>query len=971
MARPPSPHRDDGSSWGGSHDRERHSSAIHDARDWDRRRPPHPPPPTYPYSSRRSRSPPTRRDRDRDVRSPEARARATSGGGGGGGVSSSTYRSGDHYEDDTEPGQIVPFSRDYPPHRNRSPERFAPPARTSSTSSAYHGPSSSTRPVPRSDLPLPPHPHSTRKVSVDRLPATSTSRSHSPVQRTGVQSPVTSFEPTSGSVAGALEVFTRAMRDTIISHSDRDIAHKHFTALAKFPHTNPTSPHFEEAERRVRQAEKVLHDQMTALEASFNEVLRRTVGKPGVIAEGDVSGLELDGLKERLKRLEDLSPGVTAPLSGGQPNQLPKSSSETGVPPQPSPIIGGADQITTDTSDRVEDGGVQQPTKRGKLRAMLQDIIERLSAVEGEKESLEYRCEELENVISLKESDEAMSRDQGIHTWEELAERRDPERRLARKRKAREEAEENDLRAERGTSMAVAVQAMTASVPTPSSAATTTNAPTNSTGTATPEALPIDPRIAKIITALHKESLGLRQEIAQLKERSSQSLPSTTSMPPDSSAITQQVDQLQSDLLKVTDIVKAIREGQEAEKTVDVPALSTDITSIREQIIRIDKELAAQHEKEVSRALLYSHISTGISDLSNLIQRTRNDHKQLKEEREQAKKNEVSRAQSLDEMKTHFQMLVNDLKVEREQRDADKAASESQVAELRTEIQHLREGMQEMINGREAWTREVMTACLTTVKEEMMEEYAQIAFRELKKIVDKKVAQRAPNASGPSRGASEGVTSASASPTVPPANTLPASAAPLQDETAVSATGPTLAASSAALQDVTVPLNDTTTGQTPDAHASHSSLTSRLEAPIASTPVSQASLASRLDNVSSSLAPQEPSMAARLDHANANTNAPLTHKITLKFPSGANSYPAPVPPTAPSHPLAARLSNPNVSPSGPAGPSARPTLSERMTSNDSASSLRARITPNPTAEEMLLNGGHLPMINQLGQGDQS
>nr|XP_031857910.1 uncharacterized protein CI109_006706 [Kwoniella shandongensis]KAA5524982.1 hypothetical protein CI109_006706 [Kwoniella shandongensis] len=965
MARPPSPDWD-------SRNRDPYRvrqpadpAAPYDNREWDRRRPTHPVPTApsassaggsnyaFSYSSRRSRSPQSsrrdrERDRDRDGYSPEARARVPSGGA----VRASTYRSGNHHAEDPEPGQIVALPRDYPSQRT---ERYDPRPRTSSFSTSYDDAGSSRLP-PRPDHALPPNP--TKKMSLDRPPSVaSSSRPHSPVQRR-VQSPVAGITPASGSVAGALEAFTRAMRDTILSHSDRDIAHKHFTALAKFPHTNPTSPHFEEAERRVRQAERALHDQMTALEGSFNEVMKRTVGKTDVIQEGDVAALEVDALKERLKRLEELSSGVSArPISG-----IPSTARGPAI--QTSTDVARTVDVTIDTAGTA-DVAAEPSSKRIKLKAMLDDIIARLSAVEGAKDSLESRCEELENEMSLMESDASMKLDQGIRTWEELEAQRDPEKRRSKKRKERDEDLQEVSRNEREPSTAAAVHATASALPSvndpPATAAaaaagTSTTSTTNASGTSSIEGLSIDPRVAKFLSAVYKETTALRQEVANARDKVNHDAIPPALVPSGNTDTYQQISTFQSELASLKGEVKSLKVTTENAKPVDIAPVSADVKSLQDHITRIDKDLAERREKDVSRSHVLSHISTGISDLSNLIQQTRNDNKQIREEREASKQAETTRAGEVQLLKSQFEWILKEFKTESEKRDADQIAAKEQIEALKSEVQALRDGIKELTDGREAWTRDVMTACLTTVKEDMREEYAQIAFRELKKIVDKKVAQRAPQASGSNRGLSEGLPSGSTSPSIPPSTALATASVPAQSTATVSPKAPPTAPTTNA--SAPQPAAPATIGLGVSAPIAQSSTASITNDASSSTALSgQIPTTSGNDSsLPSGGAPIQPALAARLDDS-----ASPTHKITLKFGTGVQS--------SSSHPLASRITHPVPSPiTSPQ----RPTLSERMTSGGSAESLRARITPSSSmTEEALLNGGQLSMIDQLKQGQQS
>jgi hypothetical protein len=223
------------------------------------------------------------------------------------------------------------------------------------------------------------------------------------------------------------QLTNRTMHATLLSTSAQALAAQHFRRMESFsiPSTGIPSPSLAEAQNRLRAAEVDLGERMRDLYGTFDELMRRTLisrgtyrtestggtdTERGMQKEGDVarelSKVELDAVRDRMRTLERrLDEAYPTSRKG-------KEKDPTG-----------------------EENGVEH--KRSRARLLLEDMSSRLAVVEGLKEDLDTRCNDLEDLVNSRIQDELEIDRVGNRRWKVFEDLRDPDgviRGLKRKR---------------------------------------------------------------------------------------------------------------------------------------------------------------------------------------------------------------------------------------------------------------------------------------------------------------------------------------------------------------------------------------------------------------------------------------------------------------------------------------------------------------------------------------------------------
>jgi len=217
------------------------------------------------------------------------------------------------------------------------------------------------------------------------------------------------------------------MHATLLSTSVQALAAQHFRRMESFsiPTTGIPGPSLAEAQNRLRAAEVDLGEKMRDLYGTFDELMKRTLDSRSTNRterfggsdterdtqeEGDVamkpSKVELDAVRERVETLE-----------GRLEEAYPIS--RKGKEKEPAGEENGAEH------------------KRSRARLLLEDLSSRLSVVEGLKEDLNTRCNDLEDLVNSRMQDELEIDRIGNRRWKVFEDLRDPDgviRGLKRKR---------------------------------------------------------------------------------------------------------------------------------------------------------------------------------------------------------------------------------------------------------------------------------------------------------------------------------------------------------------------------------------------------------------------------------------------------------------------------------------------------------------------------------------------------------
>ncbi|EIW69734.1 hypothetical protein TREMEDRAFT_61497 [Tremella mesenterica DSM 1558] len=279
--------------------------------------------------------------------------------------------------------------------------------------------------------------------------------------------------------AASLKEFILAIRASISTSSSLDLAIQHLQRLSSF---RLSSPELLDAARfRIRDLESELKTKLFVAQRTFGRLMRHSLSIPGV-KEGDMTGLDLDWVKDRLDGMEEKVREVSDQVVGGvrdsrmiredvqmswdgsggvrgasgdfsgevQPTSGPSrpiqqfpSTGPTGPAGFSGPVarsgrLGSFDQRRSSDPSRqtIPEGEAQdlaetaedvdmisddtRQAKRSRARRMLENMLERLEAIE-------MRSEEIENQLYCFEGNQ---RDPGIKSWKELLDLRDPDGRL-------------------------------------------------------------------------------------------------------------------------------------------------------------------------------------------------------------------------------------------------------------------------------------------------------------------------------------------------------------------------------------------------------------------------------------------------------------------------------------------------------------------------------------------------------------
>jgi len=184
----------------------------------------------------------------------------------------------------------------------------------------------------------------------------------------------------------------------------------------------------EKARSIVADTETMLVQQTIKMEDAFVDLMRNTLTRPGV-RQGDMSGLDIDGLKTRIEKLERMDFSSIERI-GPEPRDKGKSRQR---PLEDNPQNAGLTHEAASTHvDPGEEGEDSRNRKRTKLRSLLKEMRMELETVRSFATDLEERQEDLQSQIWGNESDKLERIRLKIRpakrwsTWEELEAKRDP-----------------------------------------------------------------------------------------------------------------------------------------------------------------------------------------------------------------------------------------------------------------------------------------------------------------------------------------------------------------------------------------------------------------------------------------------------------------------------------------------------------------------------------------------------------------
>lgn len=214
----------------------------------------------------------------------------------------------------------------------------------------------------------------------------------------------------------------------MIGTSKRELATR---ALYRLEGFNANDAALADALRKVDIAERGLHAETTALQDTFVELIQRALSRPGA-REGNVDALQLEALRDRIAKIEDGYVNVRAAQTvdskgKGKAEQIdsptPPPPSQPAPPPPPSPPLEVEVNNDVEMAVAVEDDDTPAPeskspgSKRGRARALLESVLDRLEAVEDQVANVINQVDDFENMVADRDIETA----EMVERYEEMA----------------------------------------------------------------------------------------------------------------------------------------------------------------------------------------------------------------------------------------------------------------------------------------------------------------------------------------------------------------------------------------------------------------------------------------------------------------------------------------------------------------------------------------------------------------------
>ena len=236
------------------------------------------------------------------------------------------------------------------------------------------------------------------------------------------------------------------MHSTLLSTSTHALAVQHLKRMESFPipSSGIPSPSLADAQNRLRAAEVELSDRMRELYTTFEELMRRhssqsrdrnTDGDSGIVndkekeRERELSKSEVEGVRNRMEALER------------RLDEIP--------PPPPPPTTTASTRKGKEKESNEADGdGTGIEGKRSRAKLLLEEMLSRLQAVEGLKDNLDTRCNDLEDLVYSRIQDDLEVVKMGNGRWKDFENMRDPDgsiRGIKRKREEDDRPLEGDM----------------------------------------------------------------------------------------------------------------------------------------------------------------------------------------------------------------------------------------------------------------------------------------------------------------------------------------------------------------------------------------------------------------------------------------------------------------------------------------------------------------------------------------------
>ncbi|WWC65467.1 uncharacterized protein I303_108085 [Kwoniella dejecticola CBS 10117] len=607
--------------------------------------------------------------------------------------------------------------------------------------------------------------------------------------------------PSTGNVTAALESFAKAMHLALITTSQHALAQKHFARLSDSPHVNRQTPTFEDAEKRVGKAQKLVDEHMAVLHASFVELMRRTIGITNTTNPSDIiSVFELDNLKERVRKIEELAPTLRA--SGGGP-PAPESSSGIPAPPPPAedrpptPPAPPPPEAPLKRADETAPSATEK--KKYKVGAILDEITRRLDIVENIKNEFDSRIDEVETALMAQDND-ALDREirfeqrRKYDGWGDLEDRRDSSgtiRGLKRKERDDGGVEESGPS---GRPSASESQGVDVSMEEDVSSVRHLQ---REVARLSGQVRHLQSQLSTALSTLSTSSATAPAPAAGPSARGAEQ----ASSQPQVEATADRLNELRLEVTRLAEQFKNIHPqfngnvngtGQPGQN--DIADVRNMMNAISSAFDTLSADVKTLMKDKAQRTGVFEKISSGIQALADTIQRCRADYTNLTEVQKASAATILLHTENLKVISNGIASMRNEINTIRQggpatgpgnglglevgqaqnhssEPDGSYSASlkDQEIQELKNTLSGVQNELKEMKDGREAWTKEVMAACLEVIRDEnekRKEDYAKIAKQEISKTIKDYMSKRTSSSS--STAATSTSTSTSTSTPTPP-----------------------------------------------------------------------------------------------------------------------------------------------------------------------------------------------------------
>lgn len=195
-----------------------------------------------------------------------------------------------------------------------------------------------------------------------------------------------------------------ALTAVIQRSGKRDVARAVFDRLSRFQGT----PVQGEAKADLETAEQELREGTARLQDAFVTLMRSALSHYGQNGREGESALDLDAIKERIERLERRQRSPSPVDKGKGKERVSERPPTPPRPASPTPTQGDATvapKVAPEAAKAAEGSHPPEEGKKGRARAILNEILRRLEEIEGKVDGIEQTYEEVTNDVAVLDTD--------------------------------------------------------------------------------------------------------------------------------------------------------------------------------------------------------------------------------------------------------------------------------------------------------------------------------------------------------------------------------------------------------------------------------------------------------------------------------------------------------------------------------------------------------------------------------------